>query len=98
MSSTVKYRRSFGDWAFDMFENYFGPLCVLFVALLILGLFGTLAYACYDHFVAEKFSLRKDQWHCSATHTETVMVSQTVGSNVIFIPTPVTSCVQWSTN
>ncbi|MCQ1856315.1 hypothetical protein, partial [Neorhizobium galegae] len=42
------------------------PLLVLLMVIFVIGL----PVAIYQEAVADKFELRKDQWTCSAQHTE----------------------------
>lgn len=54
---------------FDMMD-LMGSLVPYGVALFFIGFVGFGAFALYDEYVSEKFYLRKDQFHCSASHIE----------------------------
>lgn len=44
-------------------------LCVMSAALVVVTI-GLVVYTVYDHFVAEKFYLRKDEWKMTKWHNE----------------------------
>lgn len=68
----------------------------LFFAAVVF-LLGVVGYAIYDESQAEHFSLRKDRWTCTRSHTYIDMVPMPNGSGgTTLMPTPRKVCDQWS--
>lgn len=72
----------------DLFEWLFGAACVAGVAFL--------GYAIYDSATAETFSLRKDAWDCTRSHSETQTTWIMVNNQTIPVFSETMVCDQWS--
>lgn len=74
-------------------------LCMIgFAALVVLSVVvaGCALWAVYDAVTAETFSLRKDEWTCTASHEETVTTWIVVGNVQVPQITTTTVCDQWT--
>lgn len=61
------------------------------VAALGTALVGLLVYALYSEAHAEHFSLRKDQWQCTASHIQHSLVP----AGKVLVPTQHSVCDKW---
>lgn len=57
---------------------------------------GALIYFVVDLIGAETFSLRKDEWKCTSSHTEFTFIPQVVDKTTTLIPVMSTICDQWT--
>lgn len=73
-----------------------GDFVFLGVALLTLAVFACIGWLIWDELTAEKFSLRKDSWTCTRSHTETNYTYTQVGNTTIPIPYYTEVCDQWT--
>lgn len=72
------------DWLQWLFVGVFG----LMGAVLI----GLIGFIIYDAAIAETFSLRKDHWKCTKSHSEETLVM----AGKVMMPIINTVCDQWT--
>lgn len=82
----------FMEWTFDNIFPWLAGSAIVFVVILIV----LAPFAIYAEYKAEKFSLRKDEWNCTAS-VERASTTYVQSGNVLL---PITSynkqCTQWS--
>lgn len=72
-----------------MIMDFFVDRIVMLVLVLFMVILAIdLPFAIYQEAVADKFELRKDQWTCSAEHTNLIPMAK--GGTI-----PVTVCDTW---
>lgn len=67
------------------------------IAVVVVAFIGLLGYVIYDAITAETFSLRKDQWTCTRSHTEVTSTMTTYDGGKTWVPMVQsnTVCDQW---
>lgn len=70
------------------------------IYVVIVGILGLIGWAIWGDATAEKFSLRKDSFVCTASHQETQIILQSFDGGKTQMPMPIinTICDQWTRN
>ena len=76
------------DWGFYLTMGLMGLMVGAFLIFVPIAI--------YQEANAETFDLRKDQWACTRSHTETITTLLPVGKVLIPSTTTHTVCDQWS--
>lgn len=72
-----------------------GEWVLVALAAAVLGLMGWVLVMLWQESQAPAFELRKDEWSCTAEHTETRYRPQLVGKVTIMVPYTESVCDRW---
>ncbi len=80
------------DWFMDNVMGWFLIIGIVLIAAFVL----ILPFALYAEYTAEKFSLKKDEWQCTASVERSSTTYVQSGSVLLPITTYSNHCTQWS--
>lgn len=85
-----------GNSVFDWLMDHVMPWIINVGIVLIVLLFVLAPFAIYAEYKAEKFSLKKDEWSCTASVERPTTTYIQSGNVMVPITTYSKHCTQWS--